>query len=449
MCQWQSMYDILGREITSQNGANTIASEGQSYTLTKDSSGNSTMTIKINGSKEFPQSRPDSWPHAVVETDLYENVAITELDKFVMDMEFTVDAEKKQVSSNMNNIAAQDACLLSVTFVLQNLTATDPGYGEDMIWFQCDLWDYRTTTWNSNIHIDGNKPDASSKPIYTVPTSVLMDGRPYQVTKEGNKQIGETRKISVDLLPQMLYAAEKCLKSKYFKSGTTLDDFRVSLFSLYFEAWDTIDASLTFSDLSCKAYFKDGHDIRANTPYANDFKKPIASYGEWYVENARSVWKTGDGALTRTGPQLPNDRITLMDYTYKDFEIEFDMKHMDSYYGDQSWFGLSYRRQGTVPGHTEWGGGNLLTVTKTGEMEIGCHTTRDKKSAQIPNYKEKGWNHYKIVVEGNKVKVFVDDEELLNWTDTSNLYANGGQIAFMGSHCNVSVKNLSITPFLP
>ena len=132
-------------------------------------------------------------------------------------------------------------------------------------------------------------------------------------------------------------------------------------------------------------------------------------------------------------------------YTFTDFEMKFDMKQQ-AFPGGDGYFGLSLRKQGTVPRHTDWAGGIFCEITPAGRFRLSCPVENREVEAVLEGFRGDAWHHYRITAKGPVYTLFVDDQEVLRWDDPVNLYAAGGQIAVVGGGCTASVRAFSVTP---
>lgn len=149
--------------------------------------------------------------------------------------------------------------------------------------------------------------------------------------------------------------------------------------------------------------------------FEEDFASGLSD--DW-VSILDTVWTIEDGQLKNA----VDGGLTYSESMFKDFVLEFDTKITN----DAGWTGAQIRMNQVIQGIDQ--GGYTIYYQADGIVQIwkaGTGNIATVDTGLLPNE----WRHIKIVAQGNTLKVFVDDNQIIEKKDAFGGYTNEGYFA--------------------
>jgi len=162
----------------------------------------------------------------------------------------------------------------------------------------------------------------------------------------------------------------------------------------------------------------------------------------WKVPTPNPWWEVKDGILV--GHSDPNDPkkkgdVLYTEKSYKDVILDADCRwngEIDS--------GFFFRKPDL---QVQIGISRSLKKDMTGSL-YGKDKYAGKEAKGVDKALKLGdWNHFKVEVKGNRWQVWLNGTEVLDWTDTKNLYKDAGPIGLQihpGLEMKVEFKDLKV-----
>lgn len=137
-----------------------------------------------------------------------------------------------------------------------------------------------------------------------------------------------------------------------------------------------------------------------------------------WVSILDTVWTVEDGQLKNA----VDGGLTYSEFMFKDFVMEFDTKITN----DAGWAGAQIRMAQVIQAIDQ--GGYTIYYQADGIVQIWKAGTGNIATADTGLLPDE-WRHIKIVAQGNTLKVFVDDNQIIEKKDAFGGYTNEGYIA--------------------
>ena len=259
IAQWSSKYDLFGDDEitgghnleTSEDGlVHTITSKGREINgeykpakkmifNTKDGS----VYLELNGTVEYetPRTSSDPWAHLLVQDDFdkVEKYHITSKTSIIAETEFTLEKFVDGMGDKAN--PGMHAAQLVWYILLRNNNEKSEDY-RHAIWFGLPLWDNRN---------QGQGYDSAS--MYDVGTGTLIvspsSDDVYSSTKGIVPSIGDTAKVSVDVLP-LITEAFVVAKRQGYLVNTNFEDLYIAHTNFGFEMPGSYDLGVKFKSIN-------------------------------------------------------------------------------------------------------------------------------------------------------------------------------------------------------
>lgn len=180
----------------------------------------------------------------------------------------------------------------------------------------------------------------------------------------------------------------------------------------------------------------------------------------WTRVNGLGEFKVSDGHITGSGKNVKNNTFLRTDRTYKDFDLRFEMK-FDDLSGNS---GMMFRglqrpgQDGRVHGYQcehDNRRGRSWTAGLYDEARRGWLVPDRDDPVESKKFSEQGqrlmklddWNRIRILCEGRHIRIWLNGELRVDFTDKDEAFTPEGFLALQvhsGDSCNVRWRNLRI-----
>ena len=180
----------------------------------------------------------------------------------------------------------------------------------------------------------------------------------------------------------------------------------------------------------------------------------------WTRVNGNGEFKIEDGEIVGFGENVKSNTFLRTDKTYKDFDFRFEMK-FDDLSGNS---GMMFRglqkegKDGRVHGYQcehDNGKGRAWTAGLYDEARRGWLQPKQGDKAAEQAFTKQGqkvikwddWNQIRIVCEGNHLRIWINGEARVDYTDEGKEFTPEGFFALQvhsGKSCKVRWRNLEI-----
>jgi hypothetical protein len=146
----------------------------------------------------------------------------------------------------------------------------------------------------------------------------------------------------------------------------------------------------------------------------------------WIQKNGTATYRVEDGTIVgKTTPGSPNSFLCT-EKDYSDFELTFEVKLLNNELNS----GVQIRAQTREPeGSQEFGrvNGPQVEIEASGEKgaeagylyceACGGWMTPEKKLLPHQTFKDGEWNSYRVLAEGARIQVWINDQQISDLTD--------------------------------
>lgn len=235
-------YTIDGEDVLFDNGYYYIQDTAKELVIgTEDNS----LTFTVNTSLEYlaPRKDKEAWPHLIIEQGLVNQVEIKDLDELNLKMNVTLNKSDLMMSDTEYNESLHTAQFIMYIVVRTN-SALDSG---EFIWFGIPVYDARYNYIAENGMIDAGTSGNTGMFIYHSPSNEYLPN---------SLPIGIEQQIDFDLIPYLSRALALAKQQDKFLNST-IEDLYLTSMNIGWEIPGTYDVSITISDFSLVADFKD------------------------------------------------------------------------------------------------------------------------------------------------------------------------------------------------
>ncbi len=182
----------------------------------------------------------------------------------------------------------------------------------------------------------------------------------------------------------------------------------------------------------------------------------------WKKVGGTGEFKVEDGEVIGFGKNIKGNTFLISEKLYGDFDFRFEMK-FDTLKGNSGMMFRGFQKDGKANGRVtgyqcehDNGMGRAWTAGIYDEARRGWLFPDKKDKEQSKAFTKQGqeifkpedWNEIRIVCEGNHIKIWLNGEERVDFTDTDekNFTPEGffGMQVHSGGQCDVRWRNLRI-----
>ncbi|NSW58067.1 MAG: hypothetical protein HPY44_18840 [Armatimonadetes bacterium] len=241
LAQWHSRFTLLGAEpIAGPEGSVEFRNEGKSIIFGEPETSLADLSLGVNAIAEYGEHLrvpPEPWPHLLVSQELDGMPRLTDFSRLLFHLEAKL---LKCEAGPHEGIVRNRHAIQFVGFItVQNRNRASEGYG-DFLWFGIPVYDNRTEFAKPFMAPD----QAHQKFIYT------PGGEAYTGTSVHS---GEWTTLSADLVPLIRKGLEEAWSRGHLPTSRNIEDFRLTGFSLGWEAPGPYHAAIQIRDLSIRA----------------------------------------------------------------------------------------------------------------------------------------------------------------------------------------------------
>lgn len=237
LSQWFSNYSLATGEVIINDEFYRIEDKSKKVEVK-----NNTITLEINGSKEYqrPREASEPWPHLLLE-QIFENKMLRDYKSMQMILNFEYLKFNNYMKDKMDPSihTAQFQWFIN----LSNQNVNSKGY-KDFFWFGLSFLDTPRFDYPPEyMAVDGGKEDATCKFIY------IVDSRKYL---KKPIVIGDKVNISFEIL-NLLKEGFIEAKKRGFLKETNFEDLGLNSTNIGFEITGTFDIGLKINKISLEA----------------------------------------------------------------------------------------------------------------------------------------------------------------------------------------------------
>jgi len=189
---------------------------------------------------------------------------------------------------------------------------------------------------------------------------------------------------------------------------------------------------------------------------------PDKELAGWKKVGGNGEFKVEDGEVVGFGTNVNDNTFLISEKTYKDFDFRFEMK-FDTLAGNSGMMFRGLQKEskdgnGRVYGYQcehDNGKGRAWTAGLYDEARRGWLFPDKANAEQCKAFTKQGqeiikwddWNDIRIVCEGNHVRIWINGEERVDYTDEGKDATFGGFFGMQvhsGKKCDVRWRNLRI-----
>ncbi len=287
LAQWYSSSSITGCTPTVlSSGAYQYADANKAVTIGPESSDDGHLILAVNGLNDFGgvyRSSSDPFPHLLADQRIAEpdgwlgtnTPSVGEMTNlnFSVDVKLIYHTRNEASGYNSDIHALQYNCV----FLVQNLNQSSSGYGKNM-YFMSTIFDDRSSVPGMNIAED----TYSDRLIYDIGLS------PFSST---GLTVGTWKTLSADLLPYIKDGLNEAWNRGYLTESTSLNDYKVALFTTGFECSGFNIGTMQIKNLSLTAERTVDYD-------GNIYHVVEIGGNTWMVENYECTHFSDGTAIT-------------------------------------------------------------------------------------------------------------------------------------------------------
>jgi alpha-glucosidase len=151
------------------------------------------------------------------------------------------------------------------------------------------------------------------------------------------------------------------------------------------------------------------------------------------------VWSFANGVYATTDASSWNNGSALTTGKYKNFILEFKLKHT----GGQGWVGVNFRKNAFSDTHEQ--SGYLLYMNNSGGIAIYRNNMGEIGKGAIPNFNPSKFTAIKIVAQGDNLKVYANNSSTSVINVSNNSYLSG-YISLVAGMAEAQYTDFKITP---
>ncbi|MBP8950824.1 MAG: hypothetical protein KBI47_00425 [Armatimonadetes bacterium] len=242
LAQWHSRFTILGAEpVAGPEGSVLFRNRGKSIIFGEPETSLADLSLGVNAVAEYGDHLrvpPEPWPHLLVSQELDGMPRLVDCSRLLFRLE--VKLLKCEPGPHEGIVRNRHAAQFVGFITVQNRNRAAQGYG-DFLWFGIPVYDNRMEFAKPFMAPD----QAHRKFIYTPGGEAYMDRSVHT---------GEWTTLAADLVPLIRRGLEEAWSRGHLPTSRNIEDFRLTGFSLGWEAPGPYEAAIQIRNLSIKAY---------------------------------------------------------------------------------------------------------------------------------------------------------------------------------------------------